>query len=292
MRVLNLRNVFTILWDNNGSFTDLSTNLADFSKGYETIASLNHTEDYIYIGLDKPFNSLYCDVKTGNAVAATLAFQYYNGSWTSLTVRDETSAFTASGYFQFDKVSIQESWEKTTINSLDKFWIRLRPSATLSVGLQLNGINIVFSDDSDLTKEYFNILDYKGTRASFIAEHVSSRDEIIQRYRNKGFVVDSYENAISLELVSTSMTNKKILSSVDLHNLEEVRLASIYLTLHKILFNASDEKEGSLESKANFYLGKANSVLETLFLSYDVNNDGLEQEEEKHNTTTMIRMHR
>jgi hypothetical protein len=291
--MLNLRNVFTILWDNNNSFSNLSTNLADFAKGYETIASLNHTEDYIYIGFEKPFNSLYCEVKTVNSVAATLAFQYYNvNTWSTLTVRDETSAFTASGFMQFDKTEIQDTWAKATINSLEKFWIRIRPSATLSAGLQLYGINIVFSDDADLAREYFNIADYKGTRTSFINEHVSARDEIIQRFRNKGYVVNDYDQAISLELISTTESNKKILSPVDLHNYEEVRLASIYLALHKILFNASDEKDGNIADKAKYYYNKADAVLNTLFLSYDFSNDGLEQEEEKQNSLSQIRMHR
>jgi hypothetical protein len=269
---------FTIFHDDNGTFFDYSNQLVDYYRDTATMA-LNKDDDYLYIGHYKPFRFIYFELQTPNINANSFVCEYYNGTaWTALTIIDSSNGFTRSGYLQFDK---PEYWGLITINSIEKYYIRVRPSATHSSTVLL-GANIIYADDIELKSKYFNIYDFLGARTSFINECVTARDHIIQTFRNKNLIIDNLEEDASTFLLN-NLVYKRALNALDLHEIEEVKLAATYLALGIIFRNASDDPEGNLMAKATYYEGEARDILNKLLLSYDKNDDGLVEDEERAN---------
>lgn len=288
--MINSKIMYDIFYYNGSTYSNLSNSLADFYRDTSAI-TLNKDTDYLYIGYYKPFGYIYFEITTANTNANSFTAEYYNGSaWVAIpSFIDNTKGFTRSGFMQYSKDI--ETWQTTTINSLNKYYIRLRPSVTHSSTVIL-GAGVVFSDDVELQAKYFNISDFKGTRASFINEHVQARDYIIQHYRSKGLIKNDYENVPLLNTLSNLSQGKILLTAIDLHDYEEVKLAATYLALSMIFRNASDTPEGNLIAKADYYEKEAKKLLDTTPISYDLNDDGRTGEEEKVNSVTMIRMHK
>src|SRR5712691_6573531 len=81
------------------------------------------TTDRAYFGMQVPFTRLKFDFGT-LGLTATYVFEYWNGSaWTTLTVTDGTSAFTANGAVTW---TAPGSWATTAVNSTTLYWVRVR----------------------------------------------------------------------------------------------------------------------------------------------------------------------
>ena len=107
--------------DDNSVFADYSLDARDYLRDEFTV---NYTaaEDYIYLGLYKPFNKIYIEFKAPAVGNVNLSAQYWNGtSFTSLEITDDSKGFTRSGFVSFEK---PEDWASTAVNSDDKFYIR------------------------------------------------------------------------------------------------------------------------------------------------------------------------
>lgn len=270
--MLNIKSMLTVLHDANGSFTNYTQQASDFQKDSFVLA-LNKDTSYLYIGFDKPFNAFYVDLKVLNVIANTLNAEYYTTAWTALTINDETKGLTRNGFIQWDRPTSLATtlWNKYTINSIEKYWIRLRPSATITATTELNALNIVYSDDNDLKEEFYNINRLLPSGAtSFILAHVASRNQIIQELISNGFM--------KYDTTTFSYIN---LTPFDLHEIYEVRQASVFLTLSKILYDASDDPEGNLIEKAKRYEGLYNVMINKLAVSVDINNDGIKDQFER-----------
>ena len=156
--MLKTKNKLTILDDNNGTFTDFSREGLDYDRDTFTV-TLDSNTSYLYVGFYKPINMFYVEVGTANTNAGSFIAQYYNGStWVSMSdFYDETSCFTRSGFIQWDRGQTDEA--STSVNSTPLFWYRFKPSITHSATV-INGLNIVFSDDTDLKREFYEISEY------------------------------------------------------------------------------------------------------------------------------------
>jgi hypothetical protein len=86
--------------------------------------------DILYIGYERPFDALYVVIYTG-FTGLTTTKQYYKGSWSSLTVTDGTSNFSASGKISFTRPT---DWVETTINGVSAYWIRFTRTAITTPG--------------------------------------------------------------------------------------------------------------------------------------------------------------
>ena len=166
------------LHDNNSVFADLSQDANEFLRDEFTVDFVA-IEDVLYIGLYKPFNSVYFEFKT--PLAGDLSFTI-NGN--ALAVKDDTRNFLRSGFIEFDK---PKDWILETINGIEAFWVKINSS--IDFVSEIQGVNTVYADDNDLKENFRDINSFlaKGD-ISFIAYHVAARNEIIQRFRNGGFI--------------------------------------------------------------------------------------------------------
>ncbi len=248
----------------NGTFIDYTLDARDYLRDEFTI---NYTtiEDYIYIGLYKPFNKVYVEFKTPPLVDVNLIAEYYDGTtWQTLTVSDDTKGFIRSGFISFEK---PENWASTTVNAEDKYYIRFNSDTHTA---EFQGLNIVFSDDNDLRQEVRGIDDFLyNNDTSFIAYHVSARDEIIQTLRNGG-----HATKIENEVTYNNLTKW------DLLDLGEIRQASKYLALSKIFYDVSENPDDKHYQRSNDYASMFGEAFKLYRLSIDKNDDGLADDEE------------
>jgi hypothetical protein len=251
--------------DDNGIFADYTKDSQDylrddFAINYTTI------EDYIYIGLYKPFNKVFNELKTPALADINLSAEYYDGTaWQPLELNDDTKGFQRSGFIGWEKPA---DWTESTVNSQGAYYIRLSADTFTS---EIQGLNLVFSDDNDLKQEVRCIYDYlQGDDISFIAYHVSSRNDIVQTLRNGGNSTKK-ENADNFE----NLTKWDLLDS------GEVRQAAKYLCLSKIFHDVSENIDDKQYQRAIDYAQKYGEAFKLYRLSLDKNDDGVADKEEK-----------
>lgn len=258
-----------VLHDDNGTFFDKSAMAFDYGRD-SFVLDLVSAQDYLYVGLYKPFKSLYAEMKVLNTNANTFTAQYWDGSsWTALdNFLDMSQGMTRSGFITWSK---NTSWAKTPVNGDSMYWVRFKPSADFLNTTEVQGLNIVFADDGDLQNEFSQILSYKQSLLSFITYHQSVRDDIVQALRNKGNAKKD-SSTINMSL--------KNVTKWDLLDIGEVKKGAIYGCLAKIFFELSDDPEDKWYQRHKDYTEKANQALDLYYLSLDSNDDGKEDKNE------------
>lgn len=249
----------TILHDISGAFTDISNSLLDYTRGVVSISYTTAT-DCIYIGFEKPINQIYVELDTVASTNSELELKYYNGSgFVDVSgLFDDTKSFERSGFIRWERELAGNV--ASEINGETRFWYQVKLSTDLNVSLK--GINIVFSDDQDLKREVFEIMEMlPNGEASHILTHVAARDEIIQRLNNSG----------KQKFVDNTGAD---LSSFDLLDISQVKLASTFLALSKIYFVISDEIDDKYERKFEFYKTQADSIINNMRIDIDIDDDG------------------
>lgn len=263
--MLNYENKLYVYHDDDSSFSDYSYEALDFARDTFTIEMVA-ADDYLYVGYRKPINAFYVDFDTANTNANTLAGEYYNGSsWTAMTeLVDETKGFTRSGFIQWERPTDPDDQVTVTVNSQSAYWYRFKPSADHSSTV-INGLNIVFADDEDLKKEWFEVTNHRASgEDSFILTHVACRDDIIQHFRNESFTKRD-PNTERLEN----------LDAFDLLDIKEIRVAAKHLALHKIYMNLSDSVDDVYFQKATYHRSMYGDAINLAFLTFDHDDDGV-----------------
>lgn len=271
--MIDQRSMLTIFKDDAGIITDLSYELADFLNDTQTVTL--EAADYLYIGFYKPFNAAYIELDTANVNSSAMTMEIWNGSaWVSVSGRDNTKGFSRNGFLTWQKSSM----ELSTIEGENKCWLRISVDSDTSA-MVLKGINIVFSDKNTVKQEFYE-LDQLVTGDSFIAKLVASRNEIMDRLDQRGYLkYDSNLNATDL-------------TPFDLHDVFQIRSAATYLTLAKIFFTLSDGMDDHWWAKYEVYQKKAMSALQLFKLDVDEDDDGLEDESLGQNKAKSIRWSR
>ena len=259
------------------TFTDLSETLFDYGRDSSTVAI--ESTDYIFIGRSKPFHSLYLEAgDTVNANSATMGAEYYNGTaWVALTLLVEGTASSGktlarSGFIKWASPAL---WESTEINSTDKYWIRLQPSANLTATLKITGLNILYSDDEYLKRYVPDVMtmlprDENDTKlGSFVMLHEAGRDKVLRELMRGGI----RKNRASDGAV-------KPIDRWDLLDINDVKDAATFATLEVIFRNNSDTPEDSYASKAAFYKGEFKAAMEGAQIGIDFDDDGREDADE------------
>ncbi len=280
--MLRIRNKLTVLDDANSVFTDFSNEALDYDRDTFTI-TLNQSTSYLYVGFTKPINIFYIEVGTVNTNAGTFSAEYFNGDdvdFASLVgFHDDSSSLTRSGFFQWDRNQIKE--EATTINGLERFWYRFRPTATHSATV-INGLNIVFADDTDLKREYFEIAELlPNGESSHILTHVAARDEIIQFLRNSGHFKES---------IATGTVND--ITPFDILDVGQIKLAATYLVLAKIFLGVQDSNDDVHIEKSRHFKSLYKSAIKTFYLDIDFDDDGVRDESEQLAPSTGVLLRR
>ena len=130
----------------------------------------------------------------------------------------------------------------------------------------MKGINLVFSDDNDLKEEYPSVMGMlPDGELSFINFHVASRKDILSYFRAQGKLIEKADK--------NYVTTKKI-DQFDLLDYEELRDASKFLTLSKILKWVSDANDDKWYQKAKDYEVKYSEKINAVNLSLDKDDDG------------------
>lgn len=256
---------FYVFHDNNSVFTDHSEDALDFARNEFTL-DLVAAEDYLYLGYYKPFSQFHVELNTVNSVTNTFTKEFYDGTtWTTIdsTFMDDSRGLTRSGFITFDRD--QTDWVKTTINSQEAFWIRLRPSSDHDVGTKIQGIGMLFSGQQSLINEYADIESFLDTgQTSFIMKQVAARQDIIQMLRNAG------------RRVRTSASNWIDVTEWDLLKPEQFKQAGTYLALSKIFFDASDDVEDKWYQLYKDYKKLGKEAVDLVWISLDADDDGVE----------------
>ena len=102
-------------------------------------SNIGDAGDLIYIGADEPFWGVYFEIQATNLGHAlpfqTLEYSAGSGSWTSITAKDSTVAFTSDGCIALlptTDIFADGSWVQDAVDGVTGYWIRLDPDAVLT----------------------------------------------------------------------------------------------------------------------------------------------------------------
>jgi len=188
--------------------SEVSKELNSYTSG-ATLATIAST-DAIYLAVDFPMNHFYLKMGTVlNTESSVMSVQYWNGEdWiSSVHVNDYTDALSNSGMVEFTP-DRDEAWmrddtndngnEITDLSSIkvyDKYWIKIKFSASLTAAIELLWIGNLFSTDSDLLSEFpiFNdssfMLAFKAGKTSWEEQHVKAAELIIQDLKRRNVII-------------------------------------------------------------------------------------------------------
>lgn len=269
----------SVVYYDSTDYTDFSHEAFDYGRDPFTV-TLETLTDYLYVGYEKPVNLVYVELATPNETANTFTAEYFNGTtWVDLAgFFDETVGFTRSGFMKWDRNQVDQ--RLTTVNSVSKYWIRLKPSEDQDE-TDVQGISVVFSDDEDLKKEFFHVASFiPSGQSSHILSHVAARDEIIQKLRKDG-----------RWKINIGSGQFKDIDLWDILEYDQIRNASALLTLSKIFFNKSDAPDDIYSNRSEKFRGRYNETIDTFYIDLDKNDDGLKNREEQlgPQSSTMVR---
>ena len=165
-----------ILYSDNGVFTDFSDSLRRWTAD---LLEKNFTknEDYLYIGLPHSFASRFIlmDGNNVNEVVSQMQIDYYYGdnNWRSVkNISDETSIGGAmlakTGFISWD---LPDDWIRCQINNQPElpynttvndgngfFWIRISASETLTVGMAIKWLGVIWTNQEFLLSRWSEVL--------------------------------------------------------------------------------------------------------------------------------------
>jgi len=243
-------------------YIDLSKKLDYFRDDFDI--EFSNTEDFLYIGLYKPFNQVYLELAEVSNADVSLQVDYFNGSaWVTINSSDLTGGLVQSGFWKFEK---PENWTITSIDSKPAYWIR---AIAADFNVTFKGIDIVYADDIDLQVELRDALDYiaKGDN-SLISYHVAARNEIVNSMRVGGW-------SIPKESINESF---KQFTKWDFLEPEEIKQAAVYLALAKLMFDVSQNNDDKFYIRYNDYLAKFGESFRLAYMSLDEKDNGIKDD--------------
>lgn len=190
-----------VLYSNNGVITDITKDVTKYQTGTSAIADFTAAQDFLYFGQMAPFNHMYVKLSAVSAVSGNvMTVQYWDGrEWiNAYKTDDETAGLTQSGFVTFfpnkDRGWTQESTNDkgdsitglTTVSIYDLYWIRIKLSADIPSGFTLAWAGQKFSDDSDLSSEFPDIvrakmlLAFGSAKTDWEEQHVKAAEIIVQ----------------------------------------------------------------------------------------------------------------
>ena len=129
--------------DDGGSFTDETTEANNTTANNMTLTPATPAlEDAYYFGrADEKFSTLQLNIGTPGEGVYTILWEYWSGAaWaTCVDIVDGTTGFTAAVGWHDVAHTVQAGWAKTTVNTVEAYWIRARVSAYTSIVTQPKG---------------------------------------------------------------------------------------------------------------------------------------------------------
>lgn len=271
--MINPREVLTVKLDDSGLVSDISDNLSDYNRDTESITLA--TDDYIYVGFYKPFNTTHVRLETPNVNASNLILEVWNGTtWSTISKRDETKGLSRDGFITWDKSSMNSA----LLDGDTLYYIRLSVDADTSL-MSLQAINILFSDKESAIN-MFSKLEQVATDVELTRKLVAAKREIMDRLDQRGYVKHD-ENL-----------DVKDITPFDLHDVYQIRQASTFFTLAHIFFDLSDDPMDHWWAKYETYQSKALEALALYKLDVDIDDDGVDNETEAEKKKQVVRWSR
>lgn len=239
---------------------DLTLKMGDLS-GQEKPVDLSLGP--IYIGYYKPIKNFYVElIPSSND---TLKVQYFNGlQFVDVeNLEDHTFGLSESGLVRFEETKGKE----TIINGKKLYWLKVTTEEEAEI--LIKGINLVLSNDKDLSFVP-SIMSYLPNGfLSWIAFHQEATSQVVQYIRNSGKSVR--------KIVSSSDIVLKIkqVDQFDLLEIEEFKNASKYYALHLIFDYISKVDGDPFAQKSIRYYEKYLENLNDKLISIDQNDNGI-----------------
>ena len=189
------------IFSDNATLNDYSAKVENYHANNVTI-DYTLSQDYLFIGSELPFNSLFFDLSTANTTSANVVIEYWTGTaWLAMVeILDETSlsgaSFGQSGHMTWSP-DRYDSWSaEDTVNSngveritglgnvtvYDLYWIRVSFSATLDVGTAVNWIGPKFCTSADVESE-FKLLSKTAFKSAYESGKTEWEEEIVTASR-------------------------------------------------------------------------------------------------------------
>jgi hypothetical protein len=145
---------YTIKFDDLTSIVDYSNEAENFTR--DSFEVYKYTNEYLYIGHRKPFNSFYIHMNVASEIEQYLTVEYWNGSaYTPCPeLRDSTKGMSRNGHVDFSREI--DDWEKSDVDGESLYWVRVsgtqlynNPEITTKVGNTTSRLEI---EDADIDK--------------------------------------------------------------------------------------------------------------------------------------------
>lgn len=144
------------------AYTDYTT-AANNDTIDDVLLTFGAVEDALYIGQDETFSIVKTKYSTKGVYDATVVWEYWNGSaWVALdtldaiTYIDESRGFTKDpGTYYLVLSGKPSDWAKNAVNSVEKYWIRLRISAWTSTTTAPK-LDRIWIGDTDIYRVQFD----------------------------------------------------------------------------------------------------------------------------------------
>lgn len=262
-----------VFYSDNGTLTDLTTDLADYHANSYEFTDFVATQDYLYIGNIAPFNHFYLKVDSPSSVDTNLTVTYWDGnSWESVVeLIDETNAFKNSGFIYFvpDRNSCWHSEDtNSTGNSIegltsivvyDKYWIRVAIASDPTDSMSFKWIGQKFSNDNDLGSEFpdllrTNTLDaFESGKTDWEEQHVRAAEILVSDLISKNIIFSKNQllDRRSFTLAAVAKTAEIIYRSFGDDYLDQVNSSRILYNerLNKSIYDIDLNSDGILNKK-------------------------------------------
>ena len=243
--------------------TDYTQEMSSFTT--DTVDAEISVGQTIDIGLYKDLSEVWVELLT-NTGARSFTVKAWNGSaFAAISVVNNTRNLTRSGSIVFGRQA-----KLATLHGQSLYWYRIELVSASAAPLELaiDGIGVVFSDDADLKEEVPDVADLLPEgKTSFINFHQAARKDIVTAMRNSG-KVKVLDGA------------RKNLTEFDFLDIDEVSEASKFLVLSKIYAWRSDAVDDKFFQKAEDFKSKYTDKMSLYFVSLDLNDDGIQDEDE------------
>ena len=195
------------LHSDNGTLIDYSSSVSRYTSGSATLPIVA-SEDYLYIGVRFPLNSILFKMEAANTQASNLSVNYWTSSgWTSMVeVSDDTSnsGATLGNTAHIDMVPnktgafLMADTDKITglesVTIYDRYWYRLSFSADLDALTTLSYVGMTFSEDADLGAVYPDLNTanaksrFESGKTSWEHQHVLAAEFLIDELIHRGAI--------------------------------------------------------------------------------------------------------
>lgn len=218
-----------ILWDDDGTETDLSIALNDFRTGSQVIDFVA-ADDKLYVASDMPFNHKWIEASVVNDAASVVTVEnWFGGSdgWVSaVDIIDRTSvggvSLAQSGVIQW-KTNREKGWNReldsedvtgiTVTGLYDMYWLRFGWSADWNALTALSFVGQKFSSDDVLYSRYPDLnnanlkTSYESGKTDWDEQHFMAAEIIIGDLKSRN-IIFSASQILDFELFADAASHK------------------------------------------------------------------------------------